>query len=181
MKLGKMSFYSKEETFKNQIPWIKKILAKYKNKKGIIHCNTYEIAEWVKENIQDNRLLFHDNENRDEILQRHIQSKDPTVIVSPSLTSGIDLKDSLAEFSIILKIPYPSLASRKTVARNKTNSKVYALCTIQELIQTAGRGVRHDNDHCDTFILDSNFSDLLKYSSDMIPRYFTEAIKVLKT
>jgi len=48
------------------------------------------------------------------------------------------------------------------------------------LIQTTGRGVRGDDDRCDTYILDSNFSDLLKYNSHMIPKYFTDAIKTLK-
>ncbi len=59
MKVGKMSWSSKEETFRKQLPWIKKILAKYKNSKGIIHTTNYEITEWLKENLMDDRLLFH--------------------------------------------------------------------------------------------------------------------------
>jgi len=180
MKIGKMNINSKEETFQKQIPWINKILEKYKNKKGIIHCTTYEIADWVKDNIQNTRLLFHDTENRDEILEKHLQSTEPTVIVSPSMSGGIDLRGSLAEFSIILKIPFPSLGSKKIVARKQTNKDFYTNATISELLQMYGRTIRSETDRSDTFILDSNFSDLLKYNSDKIPKYFTEAIKVLK-
>ena len=39
MPVGKMSYKSKEETFKKYIPYIQKLLDKYKNKKGIIHTN----------------------------------------------------------------------------------------------------------------------------------------------
>ena len=35
----------------------KKILAKYKNDKGIIHTTNYEITEWLKENIMDEEEL----------------------------------------------------------------------------------------------------------------------------
>jgi len=179
--IGKMNMYSKEETFKNQLPWINKILKKYKNKKGIIHCTTYEISEWVKENIQNERLLFHNTENRDEILEKHLESVEPTVIVSPSMGSGVDLKNDSARFSIILKIPYPSLGSKQIVARKNSNKDYYSNTTVSELLQMVGRGVRNDEDFCDTFILDSNFSDLLKYNSHILPQYFTDAIKILKT
>ena len=175
-----MNMTSKEETFQKQIPWINKILQKYKEKKGIIHCTTYEIANWVKENIQNERLLFHDSENRNEILEKHMQSLEPTVIVSPSMSNGIDLKDDNARFSIILKIPYPSLGSKKIIARKESNKDYYSNATVSELLQMVGRGVRNDDDYCDTFILDSNFSDLLKYNSHILPQYFTDAIKVLK-
>lgn len=180
LKVGKMNMSSKEETFQKQVPWINKVLEKYKNKKGIIHCTTYEIANWVKENIQNERLLFHDTENRDEILEKHLQNTEPTVIVSPSMSNGIDLKNDSARFSIILKIPFPSLGSRKIVARKESNKDYYSNATVSELLQMVGRGVRSDEDYCDTFILDSNFSDLLKYNSHILPKYFTDAIKVLK-
>jgi Rad3-related DNA helicase len=180
IKIGKMNMNTKEETFQKQIPWINKILEKYKNKKGIIHCTTYEIAEWVKENIKNSRLLFHDNENRDEILEKHINSTDQTVLVSPSMSSGVDLFGDRAEFSIILKIPYLNLGSKKIVARKQTNKDYYSNATISELIQMCGRTVRSENEKSDTFILDSNFSDLLKYNYHTLPKYFTDAIKQLK-
>lgn len=179
LKLGKMNFSSKEETFLNQLVYIKKILNKYKDKKGIIHTNSYELTEWLQQNLQNDRLLFHNTENKQEILEKHIASQTPSVIVSPSMSNGVDLKGNLSRFQIILKIPYPSLGSNAVKARQRANPNWYSLTTISTLIQTYGRSIRSEDDYCDTFILDSNFSDVLKYNFAMIPKYFSDAVKVL--
>jgi len=179
LKVGKMNFHNKEKTFKEQIKWIKKILNKYKNKKGIIHTVNYEITEWVKENVDDERLLFHDTSNRQEILDKHLYSKEPTVLVSPSMMSGVDLKDDLARFQILLKIPYPNISSQKIKSRNKTNKNWYQFKTCVDIIQSYGRAVRSNEDYADFYILDSNFSDVIKYSSHYLPEYLQSAIKTL--
>jgi len=179
LKVGKMNWNNKEETFQKQIPWIKKILNKYKDKKGIIHTTNYEITEWLQNNIMDERLIFHDTDNRNDMLEKHLSSNEPTVLVSPSMISGVSLDDDLARFSIILKIPYPNISSNKIKGRQKMKPEWYTWKTIIDTLQAYGRGVRGENDFCDTYILDSNFSDLLKYNSDKMPKYFTEAIKVL--
>ena len=180
MKVGKMNFTNKEETFKKQLPWIEKILNKYKDKKGIIHTTNYEIADWLKNNLKNKRLLFHDTENRNEMLDKHLSSKEPTVLVSPSMMSGIDLKDDLARFQILLKVPYPNISSNKIKARQKTNKHWYAWKSVVDTLQMYGRSTRSDTDFSDTFILDSNFSDMMKYNSHLIPNYMLEAVKVLK-
>jgi len=180
LKIGKMNFYNKEETFRNQIPWIKKILKKYKNKKGIIHTTNYELAGWINENIEDERLLFHDTDNRNKTLETHLHSKNPTVLVSPSMTSGIDLKDELGRFQILLKVPYPNISSEKIKGRQKTNKNWYSWKTVVEITQATGRIVRNMSDYGDTYILDSNFSDILKYNSHILPIYIQDAIKILK-
>ena len=94
--------------------------------------------------------------------------------------SGVNLKNVRARFIILLKKPYPSLGSKKILAKKNSNKDYYSNATVSELLQMVGRGVRSDEDFCDTFILDSNFSDLLKYNSHILPKYFTDAIKILK-
>jgi len=180
MKVGKMNWATKEETFQKQIPWIEKILAKYKDSKGIIHTTNYEITDWIKDNITNDRLLFHETEDRNEILEKHIHSTTPTVLVSPSMMSGIDLKDDLARFQILLKVPYPNISSNKIKSRQKSNKDWYTWKTVVDTLQSYGRAVRSDTDQADMFILDSNFSDLLKYNSHIIPEYMQKAIKQLK-
>jgi len=179
MKVGKMNWTNKEETFKEQIKWIKKILLKYKNEKGIIHTVNYELTEWIKENVVDDRLLFHDTKDRQEILDKHLYSKEPTILVSPSMMSGVDLKDDLARFQILIKVPYPNISSNKIKARQKTNPTWYNWKTVIDLLQSYGRAVRSDTDYADFYILDSNFSDVLKYTSHYIPQYMQKAIKTL--
>lgn len=180
IKCGKMTWTEKENTFKLQIEYIDKILKKYPNKKGIIHTSNYEISNWIQEKYMNSRLLFHTSENRDEILEKFINSNYPAVMVSPSLISGVDLRYELSEFQIITKIPFPSLASESIKMRIKTNDKWYNWKSVCDLIQQCGRSFRDYDDWCNTFILDSSFSDLMKYNSHLFPRWFTNSIKQFK-
>lgn len=177
MPLGKMSFKSKEDTFKNYVPFINKILKKYQDKKGIIHTNSFELASWISRDVKDQRLVYHDSSNKDEVLKQHFETKNPTVLVSPSMDTGVSFDDDKARFQIIAKIPYPSLASQKNKLRQKNNPEWYSWKSISGLIQMTGRAVRSVDDFADTIIIDGSFSDLLKYSGHLFPHWFQEAIK----
>lgn len=177
MPLGKMSYKSKEETFKNYVPFIQKILNKYSDKKGIIHSNSFELASWIARDVKDPRLVYHDSSNKDLVLQEHYATDKPTVIVSPSMDTGVSFDDDKARFQVIAKIPYPSLASQKNKLRQKNNPEWYTWKTISGLIQMTGRAVRSSEDYADTIIIDGSFSDLLKYSGQYFPHWFQEAIK----
>jgi len=177
MPLGKMSYKSKEDTFKNYIPFIQKILNKYPDKKGIIHTNSFELASWVSRDVRNPRLVYHDSSNKDLVLQEHYNTDKPTVIVSPSMDTGVSFDDDKARFQVIAKIPYPSLASQKNKLRQKMNPDWYSWKTVSGLIQMTGRAVRSNEDYADTIIIDGSFSDLLKYSGHFFPNWFQEAIK----
>ena len=177
MPLGKMSYKSKEETFKKYIPYIKKLLDKYKNKKGIIHTNSFELAKWIENSIKDPRLIFHDSSNKDEMLKFHKESDKPTVIVSPSMDTGVSFDNDDARFQIIAKVHYPSLGSQKNKLRQSNNPDWYSWKTVAGLIQMTGRPVRSDMDYADTIIIDGGFGDVMKHSSHFIPDWIQEAIK----
>lgn len=177
---GKMSYTKKEETFQRFIPIINKILNKYKDKKGIIHTNSFELSSWVQNAIKNSRLIFHDSDNQMQALEEHFASDIDTVIVSPSLHTGVSFDDSKARFQIIAKIPYPSLGSQKNKLRQKSDPEWYAWRTCVSLIQSLGRINRSKSDWGDTIILDESFSDVLKYSSKFIPDWIQAAIKRTK-
>jgi Rad3-related DNA helicase len=177
---GKMSFTKKEETFQRYIPIINKLLNKYKNKKGIIHTNSFELSAWINNSIKNGRLLFHDSDNQASVLEQHFKSESDTVIVSPSLHTGVSFDDSKARFQIIAKIPYPSLASQKNKLRQKTDPDWYAWRTCVNLVQAMGRINRSRTDFGETIILDESFSDVLKYSSKYIPDWIQAAIRRVK-
>lgn len=177
--IGKMSYTKKEETFKKYVPFIEKILNKYKNKKGIIHTNSFELATWIQNDVKNDRLIFHDSENKNEALQSHFDSEDDTVIVSPSMGTGVSFDHDKSRFQIIAKIPYPSLGSQKNKLRQKNNPEWYAWKTICGLLQMTGRSIRSKTDHADTIIIDESFSDVLKYSSHYIPEWVQQSIKKL--
>lgn len=177
MPLGKMSYKTKEETFQRYIPYIKKLLDKYKNKKGIIHTNSFELSNWIQKSIKDKRLIFHDSSNKDEMLRRHFESEEPTVIVSPSMGTGVSFDNDMARFQIIAKIPYPSLGSQKNKMRQSNNPDWYSWKTVGSLQQACGRIVRSTTDYGDTIIIDGGFGDVIKHSSNFLPDWFQDAIK----
>jgi len=64
------------------------------------------------------RLIKTDPDlDRDEVITKHIDSTEPTVLISPSLHLGLDLKDDLSRFQIIIKVPYGNLGDRWISAR----------------------------------------------------------------
>jgi Rad3-related DNA helicase len=178
LQFGKMSYYNKKETFARAFPIIKKILEKNLEHKGIIHTSNYELSKWTKETIKDKRLLFHDSFNREDTLNTHLSSQNPTVLVSPSMINGIDLKDDFSRFQVILKVPFPNLMSTKIKKRLETNPKWYNWKALTDLLQAYGRSIRNDDDWAETYILDECFDQIL--SGATVPNYFLEALKVKK-
>jgi len=177
MPLGKMSYAKKEETFVNYKSYLDKILNKYKDSKGIIHTNSFELSTWIKNDIKNKRLLFHDSANKTEMLKKHFDSDDPTVLISPSISTGVSFDGDKSRFQIIAKVPYPSLASQKNKLRQKNNPEWYAWKTCAILQQMCGRSIRSKTDFADTIIIDGSFGDIIKYSSEYLPIWFQESIK----
>jgi Rad3-related DNA helicase len=176
---GKMSYKSKQDTLNNIKPVLGKLLKKYKNKKGIIHTVSFDLQNWTIENFKTDRLLGHDSDQKSKnfAIKQHYTSNKPTILVSPSMGTGIDLKDNLARFQICLKVPYPSLADSKNKRRLKDKPEWYAWTTVSKFIQMYGRAVRNSNDYSHFIILDTCFSDVLNYSSKYIPDWIKNSIK----
>ena len=181
IKVGKMTFENKEATWEKQKKVLDNIVKRNKDNKGIIHTTNYEISNWIKEYYKDNdRFLFHTSDDRDKILREHMESTRPTILVSPSMMNGVDLKDDLSRFQVIMKVPYPNIKSEKIKKRQKDNKDWYNWKTCVDLVQSYGRSIRSEEDWAETYILDESLSSVLRYNYKYLPEYFTEAIKLLK-
>jgi ATP-dependent DNA helicase DinG len=178
VKFGKMSYYEKKETFSRAVPIINKILEKNQEHKGIIHTSNYELSKWTQSSIKNKRLIFHDSATREKSLSDHLTSKLETVIVSPSMINGVDLKDDLSRFQIILKVPFPNLVSTKIKRRLETKPEWYNWKALIDLLQAYGRSIRNDEDWAETYILDECFDQIL--NNKKVPQYFLEALKIKK-
>jgi Rad3-related DNA helicase len=160
---------------------IEQILTKHGNEKGIIHTTSYSQLQFIKDNISklhSSRLIETGAKlDRTEVLETHYQSKRPTVLISPSLHLGVDLKDDLSRFQIIVKVPYPDLTDKKVSKKKELDPNWYTWATVLRLVQSYGRSVRSVDDHATTYILDSSVSYLLKTAAGLVPKWFREAIK----
>ena len=101
----------------------------------------------------------------------------PTVLISPSLHTGLDLKDELSRFQIITKVPYPNKSDRWTNAKRQVDEEWYYWQTALRLIQAYGRSVRSKDDWARTYVLDSAFSYFVRKNRNSLPDWFVQAIK----
>lgn len=155
---------------------VEAILEEHQGQKGIVHCHTYKIARYLKNNIKSKRLLTHNSDNRDTILEKHIRSKNDTVLLSPSMTEGVDLKGDLSKFQIICKVPYPYLGDPIVKKRMHKNKGWYPLQTAKSIVQSCGRSVRNEEDEAVTYILDSDWHNFFKRNKAIFPQDFKNAI-----
>ncbi len=154
---------------------IKEICDHHKDDKGIIHTQTNAITKYLKDNLRDKRVLYREpgitNEN---ILEAHQTSKLPTVLASPSMSHGVDLKDELARFQIIIKAPYLPTTDKRVEKMMKVDPNWYINKMLSALIQSCGRGVRSREDYCNTYILDAAIIEAIIKNKHKIPKYFLE-------
>lgn len=159
---------------------VNEIMSNHKDEKGIIHTTSYSQLQFIKDNISKeniDRLIETGSKlDRSEVLERHYTSKKPTVLISPSLHLGVDLKDDLSRFQIIVKVPYPDLTDKRIAKMKERDPKWYTWNTVLRLVQAYGRSVRSKDDYATTYILDSSISFLLRSAQDIVPKWFTEAI-----
>ena len=154
---------------------IRKILDIHKFDKGVIHTHTNAITSMINGSIKDKRMLYRQvNSTNEDILELHSADNKPTVLVSPSLTYGVDLKDNLARFQIIVKLPYSPLGSKRVKALFEQDKRWYENKMLVNLIQACGRGTRSTTDHCKTYILDGNVVRVLQSCKERLPKYFLE-------
>jgi len=174
--IGSMSSRSIEQSLPKLVQAIKMILDEHKNEKGIIHCHSYKVANYIKKNIRSRRVLIHDSTNRDAVLERHIKGTGNTVLLSPSMTEGVDLKDDCSRFQILCKVPYPYLGDKLVKKRMHKWKWWYPLQTAKTIVQSVGRSVRHKDDFAVTYILDSDWERFYSRNKHFFPEDFKKSI-----
>ena len=157
---------------------IDEILEKHTDDKGIIHCNTYKNMDFIKHNsTHSNRILTHTPENRLEVIEHHMESKSGTILCSPSMSEGLDLKDNQSRFQIIVKIPYPNYGDLQIKERIHQDPKFKNYKTSIYLVQAIGRSVRNKKDHASTYTLDSRFPSFCRRNKKLLENFNRHEVK----
>jgi ATP-dependent DNA helicase DinG len=154
------------------------LMSKHPNERGLILTTSYELAGNIfRYSNNKSRLLLTKDMSAKEVLDKHSKITN-SVLLTPTMWEGVDLRDDLCRFIIIAKTPYPSLADKRTKVKAERDKNWYYSVTLMRLIQGCGRGVRHDKDYCITYILDSNATWLIKgkMKQNAVPRWFKDAL-----
>ena len=175
--IGKMTQKEIDRSLPNLANAVKSIMEQHKDEKGIIHAHSYKIANYLKKNIKSSRILIHDSTNRDEVLKRHLSSDKPTILLSPSMTEGVDLQEESSRFQIVCKVPYPYLGDKLVKKRMNKWDWWYPLQTAKTIVQSVGRSIRSSEDFAVTYILDENWNYFYKRNQNIFPEDFRKCLK----
>jgi Rad3-related DNA helicase len=177
VQLPGMNSSNKDEVLPVYLNVVNKLMDKFPNDRGIIHCVSFELGEAIyKACNRGNRIYLH---RRGETLdvEDFVSRGSNKIIVSPSSTEGIDLPDELSRFQIVFKLPFPYLGDPWIRAKMDLIPGWYERVTMNALLQACGRSIRHANDYAHTFIIDGSMMRFTNSSN--LPQYFRDAIKVL--
>jgi Rad3-related DNA helicase len=181
----RLSYKEKDYSLPKIIDMVTSIVRMYKGRKGIIQTGSYKFSKDLYENVPKDvkrrLLLYNDSAEKGQSIDFFKYSSDDKILVGPSLIEGLNFNDDYCRFQIIMKVPYPSLSDKFISRKKDINQKWYSDETAISILQGVGRGIRHENDWCVTFILDGCFSYLAKSSSDMFPDEFKNRIQVIKS
>lgn len=172
---GSMSMKNIEKTLPVMTSMIREIINNHKKEKGIIHTHNIRIADHLKKHLRSKRILVAYGENRDKILEKHVNSKEPTILLSPSMAEGVNLKGELSKFQILCKIPFPYLGDKVVGKKINKWKWWYDLQTTRTVIQSVGRSIRSEDDEAITYILDSDWSRVYSKNKIHMPKNFIES------
>ena len=178
----KMSYKEKEQSFPKVVDLVTATVNMYAGKRGIIQTGSYKFAqdlyERVPSEVRRRMVLYNGSAEKTQSIEFFKNCKDK-ILVGPSLIEGLNFSDDLCRFQIIMKIPYPSLADKFVSRKKDISPKWYSDETAISILQGVGRGIRHENDWCVTFIFDGCFHYLANSSWDMFPDEFKRRIQIL--
>ena len=169
---GSMSAKNIEKTLPIMLKMVKQIINEHSKEKGIIHTHNTRIAKYLNENLRSSRTILAYGESRERALKEHLKSKNPTILISPSMSEGVDLKGELSKFQILCKVPFPYLGDKVTKKKMSKWSWWYNTQTVRTIVQSIGRSIRNENDKAVTYILDSDWSRIKSRSKELFPKGF---------
>ena len=171
----KLNYHNLKRSLPKIVKQIKQICEFHKNDKGIIHTHNNTITSFLSNQLTDERFLAREpGVNNEMIIEQHLANPAPTVLVSPSLSRGVDLKDNLARFQIIVKAPYLPTKDKRIERLMKDDFNWYSNKMLCSVIQSCGRGVRSKKDYCTTYILDGAVVESVVNNKHKLPKYFID-------
>lgn len=161
------------------------LLEIHKDESGVLHTANYQVAMWLTKEL--NGKIAHDihqhnpddDVNRNTAISGFVESSSPSILISPSSTEGLDLKDDLARFAIIVKTPFGYLGDQWIKRRMEMSNEWYRRRAMTDIIQGGGRIVRSAEDEGTVYILDGSFAYLYSKSLGMIPQWWKDSYKIV--
>lgn len=172
----KLNYYNMEKDLPKVLEMALAVCDKHKKDKGLIHTHSFKITQALQKAVRgDSRFLFRESgRTNEDILFEHKNAKYPTILVSPSMDTGISLDDDLGRFQIIMKAPYLPLGSKRIKKILEEYPDQYMMKMLDTLIQMSGRCTRSMEDYSETYILDGVATSAILREKRSLPKSFLE-------
>lgn len=164
---------------------IERILGMHDEESGIIHTSNFAIAKWLVEELDGiEHHIFHHNPDcgmdRNDVIDAFQSYDKPSILISPSITEGLDLKEDLGRFAIFAKVPFGYLGDQWIKRRMELSVEWYQRMALTDIIQGGGRVVRSKEDWGYTYILDESWARLFQSTHRMIPKWYRDAYNKIR-
>jgi len=183
--IGNMSNDGFERHLDDLAERIRELAEGHAGEKGLVHTSSYPQAKQLADKLGDLAICHERSDPSPKAVIKQWQGEIDTaetvdedeerdILISPSLKEGVDLPDEKCQWQVAAKTPFPSLGDPRVRYRKEKlgESDWYFGEAAIPMVQAAGRGVRHKDDKCDFYVLDSSFSVI----RDKTPRWYRDAI-----
>jgi len=170
---------------KEMLSTITDILELHNAESGIIHTANFQIAKWLVEELEysvPQQVLHHNpdsGDDRNAIINQYMTTPKPTVLISPSITEGLDLVGDLGRFAIFAKVPFGFLGDQWIKKRLEMSQSWYQRRAVIDVIQGGGRIVRSSDDKGNVYILDASWAYLYSQTNAMVPTWWRDSYRLL--
>ncbi len=149
-----------------------------KDRKGIIHCFSYDNADYIIKNLREDLkplMFIQDRTDREGSLERWMKSNEPSVFISTNMTEGLNLKGDLCRYQIYTKVGFPNTTDKRVAKRLELGHWLwYYLQAIEDLEQASGRATRSIDDWSEMFIHDASFGKLFVKYNVYLKKWFKD-------
>lgn len=149
----------------------------------LVHGVSYELCARMAHEVQSRttrQVFTHTNAGGRDIAIERYRAHEGSVLISPSLERGLDLRGDDCRVVIVCKVPFLYLADAQVNARmhrGREGEMWYAVQAIRTMVQMTGRGVRSADDWAVSYILDSQFmSNIWGKRRQLLPSWWVEAL-----
>jgi Rad3-related DNA helicase len=167
---------------------IARLIDQHPGERILIHTVSYELAGFLRQRLngamQDGsmgrrKIVSHTNAGDRDRALADFRRFDSSVLLSPSMDRGVDLRGEECRVVIVAKVPYPYLGDRQISERMHMagGQEWYNVQTARSLVQMTGRAVRSEDDWAVSYVLDRGFvGNFWKRNKMLLPGWWREAV-----
>lgn len=177
-----MTAKTKDESYPKMTQAIDAVLDAHPDERVLVHTVSYDLTKYLHKTLTRATrpvLAYFQSETRAGALQE-FRDNERSVLLAPSFDRGVDLPDDECRVVVVAKVPFPYLGDKQISKRLHTpgGQGWYSMQTVRSLVQMTGRAMRHEDDQCSIYVLDSQFlRQIWKKNRDLLPYWWTQAIQ----